>query len=55
MAKSRRMRWAGHVARMGDRTGACMILIRKLEGKSALGRPRLRWELNVKMEGHELD
>jgi hypothetical protein len=55
MAKSRITRWAGHVARMGDRRGACMVLFGKLEGSSPLGRPRLRWELSVKMEGHELD
>jgi hypothetical protein len=55
MAKSRRMGWARRVTRMGDRRGACMVLIGKFEGSSPLGRPRLRWELNVKMEGHELD
>jgi len=38
--KSRRMRWAGHVARMGDRRGAHRVLIGKPEGKRPLGRPR---------------
>ena len=47
--KSRRMRWAGHVARMGERIGAYRVLVRKPEGKRRLGRPRrngriiLRW------------
>jgi hypothetical protein len=40
--KSRKMRWAGHVARMGDR-GAYRVLVGRPEGKSPLGRPRRRW------------
>jgi hypothetical protein len=42
MIKSRRMRWAGHVARMGEKRSACRILVGKLEGKRTLGRPRCR-------------
>jgi hypothetical protein len=48
MTKSRRMRWAGHVARMGEKN-AYRILVGKPEGKRPLGRPRLRWEDNIKM------
>jgi hypothetical protein len=42
--KSRRMRWAGHVARMGEDRGVHRVLVGKPEGKSPLGRPRRRWE-----------
>jgi hypothetical protein len=42
--KSRRMRWAGHVARMGVKRNAYRILVGKPEGKRPLGRPRRRWE-----------
>jgi hypothetical protein len=48
--KSRRMRWAGHVARMGERRGVYRVLVRKPEGKIPLGRPRRRWEDNIKMD-----
>jgi hypothetical protein len=48
--KSRRMRWAGYVARTGKRQGAYMILVRKREVKGPLGRPKLRWEDNIKMD-----
>jgi hypothetical protein len=48
--KSRRMRWAGHVARMGEETNAYRILVGKPEGKRPLGRPRRRWVDNIKME-----
>jgi hypothetical protein len=41
MIKSRRMRWAGHVARMGEKSIPCRILVGKSEGKRTLGRPRL--------------
>ena len=44
--KSRIMRWAGHVARMGERRGIYRVLVRKLQGKSQLGSPRRRWEDN---------
>ena len=47
--KSRRMRWAGHVASMGEGRGVYRILVGKLEGKRPLGRPRRRWEDNIKM------
>jgi transcription termination factor 2 len=48
--KSRRMRWAGHVARMGQGRGVYRVLVRKLEGKRPLGRPRRRWKDNIKMD-----
>ena len=41
--KSRGIRWVGHVARMGERRGLYRVLVGKPEGKSPLGRPRLRW------------
>jgi DNA-binding PadR family transcriptional regulator len=47
MIKSRRMRWAGYVARMGEKRNAYRILP---EGKRLLERPRLRWEDNIKMD-----
>jgi hypothetical protein len=47
--KSRRMRWAGHVARMGKRRGVYRVLVGRPEGKRPLGRPRRRWEDNIKM------
>jgi hypothetical protein len=48
--KSRRLRWAGHVARMGERRGAYRTLVGKPEGRRPLGRPRRRWEDNIKMD-----
>jgi hypothetical protein len=48
--KSRRMRWAGHVARMGERRNAYRLLVGKPEGKRPLGRPRCRWVDNIKMD-----
>jgi hypothetical protein len=47
--KSRRKRLPGHVARMGESRGVYMVLVGKPEGKSPLGRPRRRWEVNIKM------
>jgi len=44
------MRWAGHVARMGEGRGVHRVLVGKREGKSPLGRPRHRWEDNIKMD-----
>jgi hypothetical protein len=44
VVKSRRMRWAGHVARMGEGRGVHRVLVRKPEGRRPLGRPRHRWE-----------
>jgi hypothetical protein len=46
--KSRRVRWAGHVARMGKRN-AYRLLVGKPEGKKSLGRPRRRWVNNIRM------
>jgi hypothetical protein len=48
--KSKRMRWAGHVARMGEKRNAYRILVGKPEGKRPLGRPRRRWMHNIKMD-----
>jgi hypothetical protein len=48
MIKSRRLRWAGHVARMGEKRNACKILVREPEGKRPLGRPRRKWVDNIK-------
>ena len=47
---SRRMRWAMHVARMGERRGVYCVLVGKPEGKRPLGRPRRRWVDNIKMD-----
>jgi hypothetical protein len=52
--KSRRMRWAGHVAHMGERRGAYRILVGRLEGRRPLERPRRRWEENIKMDLQEV-
>jgi len=52
--KSRRMRWAGHVARMGERRGVYRVLAGKPEGKRQLRRPRRRWEDNIKMDLQEV-
>jgi len=54
MIKSRRMRWAGHVARMCERSGVYRVLVGKPEGKRLLGRPRRRWEDNIKMDLKEV-
>jgi len=48
--KSRRMRWAGHVARMGEGRGVYRVLVRKPEGRRPLGRPRRRCEDNIRMD-----
>jgi hypothetical protein len=47
--KSRRMRWAGHVAPMGEKRTACRLLVGKLEGRRPLGIPRRRWLDNINM------
>jgi len=52
--KSRRMGWAGHVARMGERRGVYRALVGKPEGKRPLGRLRRRWEDNIKMDLEEV-
>ena len=54
VVKSRRMRWAGHVARMGEERGVHRVLVGKPEGKRPLGRPRRRWEDNIKMDLQEV-
>jgi hypothetical protein len=51
---SRRMRWAGHVARMGEKRGAYRILVERSEGRRPLGRPRGTWEDNIKMDLQEV-
>jgi hypothetical protein len=48
--KSRRMKWARHVARMEEKRGASRILVGRPEGRRPLGRPRRRWEDNIKMD-----
>jgi hypothetical protein len=50
VVKSRRMRWAGHVARMGEERGVHSVSVGKPEGKRPLGRPRRKWEDNIKMD-----
>ena len=55
VVKSRRMRWAGHVARMRVGRGVHRVLIGKPEGKRPLGRPRRRWEDNIKMDLREVE
>jgi len=52
--KSRRMRWAGHVARMGEERGVYRVLVGKLEGKRPLGRPRRRWVDNIRKDLQEV-
>jgi hypothetical protein len=48
--KLRRMRWAGHVARMGEKRNVYRLLVGKTEGKRPLGRPRRRWVDNIRMD-----
>ena len=52
--KSRRLRWAGHVARMEEGRVVYKVLVGKPEGKRPLGRPRRRWEDNIKMDLQEV-
>jgi len=54
VVKSRGMRWAGHVARMGEDRVVRWVLVGKPEGKRPLGRPRPRWEDNIKMDLQEV-
>ena len=54
VVKSRRMRWAGYVARMGQGRAVYRVLVGKPEGKRPLGRPRRRWEDNIKMDLQEV-
>jgi len=52
--KSRRMRWAGHVARMDEERGVYRVLLGKSEGKRPLGRPRRRWVYNIRLDLQEV-
>jgi len=52
--KSRRMNWAGHVAPMGEKRGVYRVLMGKSEGKRPLGRPKPRWEDNIKIDLQEV-
>ena len=54
VVKLRRMRWTGHVARMGEDRGVHRVLVGKPERKRPLGRPRRRWEDNIKMDRQEV-
>jgi len=54
VVKSRRMKWAGHVVRMGEVRDVHRVLVGKPEGKRPLGRPRRRWEDNIKMDLREV-
>jgi hypothetical protein len=51
--KSRRIRWAGHVARMGEERKVYKVLVEKPDGKRPLGRPRRRWEDGIRMDLRE--
>ena len=53
--KSRRMRWAGHVGRMGEGRGVYRVLVGKPKGRRPLGRPRCRWEDNIRMNLQEVE
>jgi len=52
--KSRRMRWAGHVARMSEKRGVYRVLVGKPEGRRPLGRPRHRWVDNIRTDLQEV-
>ena len=52
--KLRRMKWAGHVTCMGERRSVYRVLVGKYEGKRTLGRPRRRWEDNIKIDFHDV-
>jgi hypothetical protein len=55
MRESRKMRWAEHVARMGEKRSVYSLLVGKPEGKRPLGRPTHRWMDNIKMELLEIE
>ena len=55
IVKFRRLRWAGHVTRMGNETGAWKLLVGKPEGKCPVGRPRMRWENYINHDLREMD
>ena len=52
--KSRRMRWAGHVAHMGEERGLYRVLLGKPEGRRPMGKPRCRWVDNIRMDLQEV-
>jgi len=52
--KPKRIRWAGHVARVGEERGVYRVLVGKQEGKRPLGRPRRRWVDNIRMDPQEV-
>jgi len=52
--KSRRMRWVGHVAHMGEKRSVYRVLVGKPEGRRPLGRPRRRWVDNIRMDLQEV-
>jgi hypothetical protein len=54
MMKSKRIRWAGHGARMGDKRNAYRLLLEYTEGKRPLGKPRSTWVDNIKMDLREI-
>ena len=54
MIKSRRRRWAGHVARMGEERRVYRVLVGKLKGRGPLGRPRRRWVDNIRTDLQEV-
>jgi hypothetical protein len=54
MIKSRKVRWAGHVARMVERRNSYRILVGKPEGRRPLGRPRRKWVNNIKIDFREM-
>jgi hypothetical protein len=54
VVKSRQMRWAGHVARMGEDRGVHRVVVGRPKGKRPLGRPKHRWEDNIKMDLQEV-
>jgi len=54
MIKSRKIGWARHVARIGESRGIYRVLVRKREGNKPLGRPRHRWEDNIKIDIQEI-
>jgi hypothetical protein len=55
MIKSMRMRWAGHLVRIGKRMSVCRILLGEPKGRRPIGRPRLRWEDSIEMDLKEIE
>ena len=55
MITSKRMRWLGHVARVGESRSACRVLVGKPEGRRALGRTKCGWEDSIKMDLAEVE